>query len=514
MLKKILILSFIEGACVMAAELIGAKMLAPFFGSSLYVWATVLAITLFALTSGYFIGGILSEKKNTELNLYWIALLGGVFMILMPVLCNALFMWFGSWRLIPATLISTSLLLFPPVFLMGMVSPLIISLIGDHFIKPGRAAGLVYSISTLGGILSTFLCGFYIIPIWGLKFPCMAFGVLLTLIPALNLIRLKNTNGISISIFAIIFFFSQLVNPNNQSSKVKILHKQEGILGQLMVLEFPKSVDLSVFQGKYLMVNRIIQTKEDYRKGQLPYLDYVYQMDSIVNTAGVTKGRVLINGLGGGSIAKLFCEKGFKVKAVELDERIVKAAKDFFDLPDQVITLVDDARHYLNTQSEKNNLVVFDMFKGEENPGHVLTRESISKLYGNLTDDGIIIVNANGYTTGKNGKGNRSIFKTIEQCGFKCFVIPVEKNVVAEDFRNILIVGVKSQNKRAINQIATKFRSHLIHFNQNQMADAIILTDDRPVLDHINAGAARLWRYHYIKNTSAYLSAMGVSLFD
>jgi hypothetical protein len=84
MFKKILLLSFIEGACVMAAELIGAKMLAPFFGSSLYVWATVLAITLFALTSGYFIGGILSEKKNANLNLYLIALLGGVFMVLMP----------------------------------------------------------------------------------------------------------------------------------------------------------------------------------------------------------------------------------------------------------------------------------------------------------------------------------------------------------------------------------------------------------------------------------------------
>jgi spermidine synthase len=514
MFKKILLLSFIEGACVMAAELIGAKMLAPFFGSSLYVWATVLAITLFALTSGYFIGGILSEKKNANLNLYLIALLGGVFMVLMPSLCNALFIWFGTWRLIPATLISTTILLFPPVFLMGMVSPLIISLIGNQFIKPGRAAGLVYSISTLGGILSTFLCGFYIIPVMGLKFPCMAFGVLLTLIPAVNLIRLKNTNGVSIFIFALIFFFSQLANQNNKLSKVNVLYKQEGILGQLMVIEFPKLDDTSLFHGKYLMVNRIIQTKEDYRVTHHKYLDYVYEIDNIAKTAGIVKGNVLINGLGGGSLAKLFYDKGFNVKAVELDERIVNAAREYFNLPVQVKTEVDDARHYLNTHSVKNNIVVFDMFKGEENPGHVLTHQSISKLNRNLSNDGIIIVNANGYTSGKNGKGNRSIFKTIEQCGFKCFVIPVEKKVISEDFRNILIVGVKSQNKKAIEQIANQFRNQLIHFNQSQMADAVLLTDDKPILDYINAGAARLWRYYYIQNTSAYLNSMGVSFFD
>ena len=51
----------------MAAELLGAKMLAPYFGSSLYVWATVLAITLGGLAAGYFMGGILSYKsKNNE----------------------------------------------------------------------------------------------------------------------------------------------------------------------------------------------------------------------------------------------------------------------------------------------------------------------------------------------------------------------------------------------------------------------------------------------------------------
>ena len=61
MQKKLLILSFVEGAVVMVAELCGAKLLAPIFGSSLYVWASVMGITLGALASGYFYGGWLSD---------------------------------------------------------------------------------------------------------------------------------------------------------------------------------------------------------------------------------------------------------------------------------------------------------------------------------------------------------------------------------------------------------------------------------------------------------------------
>ena len=63
----ILIISFIEGATVMAIEIGSSKLLSPVFGSSLYVWSSVLAITLLGLACGYFIGGKLSEKEHLQL---------------------------------------------------------------------------------------------------------------------------------------------------------------------------------------------------------------------------------------------------------------------------------------------------------------------------------------------------------------------------------------------------------------------------------------------------------------
>jgi hypothetical protein len=72
-------LAFIEGASVMACELFSAKMIAPFFGGSLYVWAAVLGITLLALMSGYYLGGSISAKATKKNLVYWILILAGFF---------------------------------------------------------------------------------------------------------------------------------------------------------------------------------------------------------------------------------------------------------------------------------------------------------------------------------------------------------------------------------------------------------------------------------------------------
>src|SRR5688572_19275703 len=86
MLKKLLVLSFIEGAAVMAAELCGAKLLAPVFGSSLYVWAAVMGITLAALAGGYFFGGWLTENKtDPSKTLFRILGAASLFLLMMPV---------------------------------------------------------------------------------------------------------------------------------------------------------------------------------------------------------------------------------------------------------------------------------------------------------------------------------------------------------------------------------------------------------------------------------------------
>jgi predicted membrane-bound spermidine synthase len=189
--KFFLLLSFIEGSAVMATELLGAKMLAPFFGSSLYVWSSVMAITLGGLAAGYFAGGVFSTRNNPEKTLYKIMIGAAVFTVLLPFTSSMSLQLFGYFSLLPAVTINAILILFPPVFLMGMVSPMIIRNIASDANDAGKSAGTVYAISTVGGILATFAFGFYIIPHFGLVYPAVLSGLILGVLPLIQLVKKK-----------------------------------------------------------------------------------------------------------------------------------------------------------------------------------------------------------------------------------------------------------------------------------------------------------------------------------
>ena len=135
--RSYFLVSFIEGAAVMATELLGAKMLAPYFGSSLYVWATVLAITLGGLALGYFLGGILSYRSKSPLTLFYVLLAAAIFTILMPFTSKVVLWAIGLHALIPSVIISSICILLPPVMMMGMVSPLIIRAITSDIFHSG-----------------------------------------------------------------------------------------------------------------------------------------------------------------------------------------------------------------------------------------------------------------------------------------------------------------------------------------------------------------------------------------
>lgn len=182
----IFILSFIEGAAVMAIEIIAAKLIAPSYGNSIYVWTAVLGTTLGGLAIGYFLGGQLSTKPNTRNLVHLIALICGLLIILMPWTSSIDFGASLNLDLRLEITIFCMLLLWPPLVLCGMVSPMIIKIIATKTGEIGPSAGTVYAISTVGGIIATFLASFYFIPYQGLIASSIYMGSLLALVSVLH----------------------------------------------------------------------------------------------------------------------------------------------------------------------------------------------------------------------------------------------------------------------------------------------------------------------------------------
>ncbi|HLP10780.1 MAG TPA: fused MFS/spermidine synthase [Flavobacteriales bacterium] len=489
-----LLLSFIEGGSVMAAELLGAKLLAPFFGSSLYVWSSVMAVTLLGLAIGYFIGGTLSTRPGNEKRLYVVLVIGAVMIALMPFTVQFCFALFSKMSLLKSVIASSICLLVPPVFLMGMVSPLIISLVDTEIKNPGKSSGTVYAVSTVGGIIATFLFGFYIIPKLGLSIPCIATAVLLGIIPAALLLARKNL--LPFLLAGSIWFSLQSQSLKQSSSRIKVVDLREGILGQLLVVDYPGDYYYTDSTRKnqpvrYLFVNRISQTMDDKfarsAKGEERYFRYVYKIAEALDTLAGKNKKILLLGLGGGSVANYLSSKGFKIEVCELDARMYDMAQNYFGLSNKVKVTIDDARHFINVCEKKYDVIIFDTFKGEEAPNHVLTTESLQKIKVMLNPGGLVFVNSFGFWKKKRGRGMRSIYKTFEESGFSTIIQPTHP---AEEERNLLFMASVSRNLTA--------PAGFLELG-NELSDAEVLTDSKPVFEKMNSLAALSWRRSFIQ---------------
>jgi predicted membrane-bound spermidine synthase len=181
----LLFASFVEGGALMGVELLSSKIIAPFYGTSLYVWAAVLGFTMGGLALGYFIGGQISSKENVSVKtLVFLFFLSAFFVWLMPFSAKWIMENTLSFNLRLGIILSCSFFMLPPIICFGMVSPIIIRLLIKSQERIGFSAGLVYSISTLGGIASTFLTGFFLISNLGIKLSVNLAGLYLMMIPA------------------------------------------------------------------------------------------------------------------------------------------------------------------------------------------------------------------------------------------------------------------------------------------------------------------------------------------
>lgn len=154
-----------SGFYVMGIELLGGRLLAPYFGSSIYVWGAIITVFMLALSLGYLCGGRLSLRAPSLARLGTIVLAGAV-TALPVVLAGAPALdrlsavlsdpRFGS-------LAAAALLFFLPTLISGMVSPYAVRLLVADPASAGHHAGKLYFASTFGSAAGTLLTSFYLV---------------------------------------------------------------------------------------------------------------------------------------------------------------------------------------------------------------------------------------------------------------------------------------------------------------------------------------------------------------
>ncbi len=474
MKKKLLLLSFIEGAAVMAAELCGAKLLAPIFGSSLFVWSSVMGITLAALAGGYFYGGYLTQKVNDKQKLLFQLLsIAALCVLAMPVLSHYLLPRISYLPFLLGVVIGTSTLIFFPVFFLGTTSPVFIAIQSVNPGEEGKVSGTVYAISTAGGIFATFVCGFYVIPNLGLTSCLLLFGGVLFITTLLISKSIKLGN---LFFLAAIFYLTIQFKIKKGSD----LYSEDGIYGNLKVQDIRYNDSLTV---RYLKTNDIPQTEMDLNSHH-PISLYMTLLDSLIPVAESKKNALLL-GLGGGLLGNVLIQKNYSTDAVEIDDRIIDIARQYFYLDKKVNTFRQDARYFLNKTKKKYDVVVIDLYRAEEPPSHVLTKESLNHLKQNLNKDAIVYINWHGYLNGNIGKGTAILVNTFIQSGFNVKLCSGSND---EAHRNLIFVAS-----------LTALKKMQFELNESPMSTPLINTDNKPLLEKYNALANKTWRLNYLR---------------
>jgi MFS family permease len=194
------IVVFFCGAVVMAYEIIGARILGPYVGTSMVVWSSIIGIILASLSAGYYYGGRLADRRPYPRTLALVIAVSGLYILLSLLFKNPLLDALSqALPSIPLAALLSSLVLFAfPAFLLGMVSPFAARLKIRDAETSGATAGYLYALSTFGSITGTFLAGFFLIPGFRLTSILLILGLLLLAL-ALFLYLENNTQFIPLS---------------------------------------------------------------------------------------------------------------------------------------------------------------------------------------------------------------------------------------------------------------------------------------------------------------------------
>lgn len=161
----VLVLAFSAGFIIMCVELLGGRILAPYFGSSVYVWGSIISIFMLALSLGYLIGGRLSVN-NPNLLRYGTFFIGAGLTLLPTIAFSDQMMDFVFARIIDpryGSLVASTLLFFIPTVGLGMIAPYSVRLMVENAHHSGKVAGGLYFVSTLGSALGTLATSFYLV---------------------------------------------------------------------------------------------------------------------------------------------------------------------------------------------------------------------------------------------------------------------------------------------------------------------------------------------------------------
>jgi len=384
------VLVFVAGACSLATEMAGARLLAPYFGTSNLVWANVIGLILVYLSLGYWLGGRFADRHPNERALGLVVLFAAVTIAILPFATRPLFAAAArafdnvSAGAFVASFVGTLLMFALPVTALGAVSPWAIRLAVTDIAEAGAVAGRLYALSTLGSIAGTFLPVLYLIPQIGTRRTLLLAAVALALV-ALPMLP-RRAAAVPAVLAALLVIPVGLVKA---ASDGKVLFEGESPYQFVQVVREPNG-DTVLHLNEGWAVHSITPAHGVLTGG---YYDASLVMPLL---DGAPTGRLAILGNAAGTIANEFGAvwPQTRIDGVEIDPLVTEVGRRYFGMRNPNLTVhTADARFWLRNAKGPFDAVFVDAYRQPYIPFHLVSREFFGEVAARLGPHGVLMIN-------------------------------------------------------------------------------------------------------------------------
>ncbi len=386
-----------SGFYVMALELLGGRLLAPYFGSSIYVWGAIITVFMLALSCGYLLGGHWSRHQPSLSRLsflLWAAAAAATpIMLVGDALLDATSAHLSDPR--AASLCAALMLFMVPTVISGMVSPYAVRLLVADRHSAGLDAGRLYFVSTFGSAAGTLLTSFYLVLYFEVNQILWAMLAVSLAIGALGLWRRPAPAAALLALAFLCGPPDSLAEGSQAAGALRLVHAERSLYRQVLVYEGAGSRCLCF--TRQCSIGR--QSCMDLAQpDQLVFMYTRMMLGALL--LNPEPREVLIIGLGGGSLPRALAQllPQVQIDLVEIDPAVVRVAGDYFSFhaTERLHVYTEDGRSFVRRTARgvrRYDLIMLDAYDHQYIPEHMLTEEFLREVRSLLRPGAVLAAN-------------------------------------------------------------------------------------------------------------------------
>jgi len=465
------LIALTTSASVMMLEIVGARLIAPYFGASLYTWTAMIGVILGAISVGFWYGGRLADRDDPRKSLATIITAAAALILVTSLFQAEVLEVIASQNLdLRISALLAALILFSvPSFFIGMVSPHLAKIRLTSLKTSGAVIGRLEAAGALGSIIGTFLSGYFLLAYLGAQTITVCLSILLIMISFLAAKRGRLLLRLGIIVVAILIIGAQRL-------PAQVLADIDTPYNRYQVTEAMRDNRYV----RYLLTDRrSVQSAQFPDSPAEPVFSYVERMAQLA-AAHPNPERILI--IGGGAFTLPIILSSYvpnaQVDIVEIDPELGPISEKYFNFASnpKIKAYFEDGRSYLNRDNHPYDVIFVDAYNSLTTPFHLTTREFDLRIKQHLKPGGVIMANV---VDKGHGQFLASMKVTYESVFKHTHIYQADADRLIGTKQNFMLVATDSDN--AAQYVQNKFSGRVF-----LTVKGIILTDDYAPVERIS----------------------------